>query len=222
MPPVPIISNAEKLVGTPESGGSKSSFNDSGASTSDNTNDALLEDGVEVRVKLKKEVSLINAITLIVGAVIGSGIFVSPTGILEKTGSIGASLFVWLGCGIIALLGCLCYAELGTCIKKSGAEYAYLFEAFGPIPAFLFSWTSILIIRPSAGAIIAMIFAEYVSKPFFPDCEAPVALIKILACVCLGKIFFLFHVVQDSKLIVIVFFFSLKLRQMYFRISCRN
>ena len=142
------------------------------------------------RVKLKKEVSLINAITLIVGAVIGSGIFVSPTGILEKSGSVGSSLLVWLGCGAIALLGCLCYAELGTCVKKSGAEYSYLWEGFGPIPAFLFSWTSILIIRPSAGAIIAMIFAEYVSKPFYPDCEAPVALIKLLACVCLGKVLF--------------------------------
>ena len=140
------------------------------------------------RVKLKKEVSLINAITLIVGAVIGSGIFVSPTGILEKSGSVGSSLLVWLGCGAIALLGCLCYAELGTCVEKSGAEYAYIWEGFGPIPAFLFSWTSILIIRPSAGAIIAMIFAEYVSKPFFPDCEAPVVLIKILATCCLGKI----------------------------------
>ena len=145
-----------------------------------------------VQVKLKKEVTLLNAITLIVGAVIGSGIFVSPTGIIEKSGSIGFSLFIWLGCGLIALLGCLCYAELGTCVKKSGAEYAYLFAAFGPIPAFLFSWTAILIIRPSAGAIIAMIFAEYVSKPFYPDCEAPVALIKILASFCLGKLSFVF------------------------------
>ena len=189
MPPVPVVNIGvgEKLAASSENGSSKSSLNDSGASA-DNTKEALLEDGVEVRTKLKKEVSLINAITLIVGAVIGSGIFVSPTGILEKSGSIGVSLFIWLGCGLIALLGCLCYAELGTCVKKSGAEYAYLFAAFGPIPAFLFSWTSILIIRPSAGAIIAMIFAEYVSKPFYPDCEAPVALIKILACVCLGKI----------------------------------
>ena len=142
------------------------------------------------RIHLKKNVTLINGIGLIVGTVIGSGIFVSPTSILEETNSIGASLLIWLGCGFIALFGSLCYAELGTFIKKSGGEYAYLMEAFGRVPAFLFAWTSVLIIRPASGAIIALTFAEYVSKPFYPgsEIEAPTYLLKLLACSCLGKL----------------------------------
>lgn len=137
------------------------------------------------RIHLKKNVTLINGIGLIVGTVIGSGIFVSPTSILEETNSIGASLLIWLGCGFIALFGSLCYAELGTFIKKSGGEYAYLMESFGRVPAFLFAWTSVLIIRPASGAIIALTFAKYVAKPFYTDSEAPRYLLKLLACSCL-------------------------------------
>lgn len=140
------------------------------------------------RIHLKKNVTLINGIGLIVGTVIGSGIFVSPTSILEETNSIGASLLIWLGCGFIALFGSLCYAELGTFIKKSGGQYAYLMEAFGRVPAFLFAWTSVLIIRPASGAVIALTFAEYVAKPFYADSEAPTYLLKLLACSCLGKL----------------------------------
>ncbi|XP_067053970.1 b(0,+)-type amino acid transporter 1-like [Acropora muricata] len=137
---------------------------------------------------LKKNLTLINGIGLIVGTVIGSGIFVSPTSILEETNSIGASLLIWLGCGFIALFGSLCYAELGTFIKKSGGEYTYLMEAFGRVPAFLFAWTSVLIIRPASGAIIALTFAEYVAKPFYMDSEAPTYLLKLLACSCLAEL----------------------------------
>ena len=139
------------------------------------------------RVKLKN-VTLINGISLIVVTVIGSGIFVSPTSILEETNSIGASLLIWLGCGLIALFGSLCYAELGTFIKKSGGEYAYLMEAFGRVPAFLFAWASILVTRPSSATIMALTFAEYVTMPFYADSEAPTYLLELLACSCLGKL----------------------------------
>ncbi|KAK3701454.1 hypothetical protein QZH41_004059 [Actinostola sp. cb2023] len=141
-------------------------------------------DGKE-RIALKKSITLLNGIGLITGTVIGSGIFISPTGILKETNSIGLALLIWLGCGLLAMFGCLCYAELGAYVTKSGAEYAYLLQAFGRIPAYLFAWTSILIIRPASGAIIALIFGEYVAKPFFPDCTPPSSAVKILACVCL-------------------------------------
>lgn len=139
------------------------------------------------KISLKKNITLVDGIGLIAGTVIGSGIFISPTGILTETNSIGLALLVWLGCGLLAMFGCLCYAELGAFVTKSGAEYAYLMEAFGKIPAYLFAWTSILIIRPASGAIIALIFGEYVAKPFFPECVPPPAVVKLLACVCLGR-----------------------------------
>lgn len=183
MPPVPVVNSdiGEKLANESTSSESLDQSN-----SLDKTREPFLEEEKgEQRVVLKKNVSLINGVGLIVGTVIGSGIFVSPTSILEETNSIGAALLIWLGCGLIALFGSLCYAELGTCIKKSGGEYSYLMEAFGKIPAYLFAWTSVLIIRPASGAIIALTFAEYVSKPFYPDCEPPAYLLKLLACSCL-------------------------------------
>lgn len=131
-------------------------------------------------VKLKKEVGLIGGISLIVGTIIGSGIFISPKGVLSMTGSVGLSLVVWAGSGVLAMLGSLCYSELGTLVRKSGGEYAYLMEAFGPIPAFLYAWNSVIVIRPSSIAIICLTFAEYVTT-FFPNCGTPQIPMKIVA-----------------------------------------
>ncbi|KAL4234014.1 b(0 +)-type amino acid transporter 1 [Mactra antiquata] len=135
---------------------------------------------IENEVELKKEVGLIGGISLIVGTIIGSGIFISPKGVLQMTGSVGLSLIVWAGSGVLAMLGSLCYSELGTLVKQSGGEYAYLNEAFGPIVAFLYAWNSIIVIRPSSIAIICLTFAEYVES-FFPSCGTPQIPMKIVA-----------------------------------------
>ncbi|XP_065662371.1 b(0,+)-type amino acid transporter 1 isoform X2 [Hydra vulgaris] len=140
----------------------------------------------QINVKLEKNVSVLGGVGLIVGSIIGSGIFLSPSSVLIKSGSIGLSLIVWVLSGFISLLGALCYGELGTSIPRSGAEHAYLLAAFGPIPAFLFSWTATLVIRPSAGAIIAMIFAQYVVEPFYKKEEkVPDYVIKLLSFFCI-------------------------------------
>ncbi|KAG8437384.1 hypothetical protein GDO86_008180, partial [Hymenochirus boettgeri] len=126
-------------------------------------------------------VGLIGGISLIVGTIIGSGIFISPKSVLVNTGAVGPCLIIWTICGVIGTLGALCFAELGTMITKSGGEYPYLMEAYGPIPAFLFSWTSLIVIKPTAFAIICLSFAEYVSAPFYPGCSPPTVVVKCLA-----------------------------------------
>ncbi|XP_060041658.1 B(0,+)-type amino acid transporter 1 [Erinaceus europaeus] len=130
---------------------------------------------------LQKEVGLVSGICIIVGTIIGSGIFISPKSVLSNTEAVGPCLIIWATCGVLATLGALCFAELGTMITKSGGEYPYLMEAFGPIPAYLFSWTSLFVIKPTSFAIICLSFSEYVSAPFYSGCKPPELVVKCLA-----------------------------------------
>ncbi|XP_050309562.1 large neutral amino acids transporter small subunit 1 [Anthonomus grandis grandis] len=131
--------------------------------------------------KMKKELTLIDGVAIIVGVIVGSGIFVSPKGVLNYSGSMGMALIVWVMSGILSMLGALCYAELGTMIPKSGGDYAYIMEAFGPLPAFLYLWVALFILVPTGNAITAMTFAQYIIQPFWGDCKAPVEAVRLLA-----------------------------------------
>ncbi|XP_075231240.1 solute carrier family 7 member genderblind [Lycorma delicatula] len=150
------------------------------------------------KVRMKKQLGLLEGVAIILGIIFGSGIFVSPKGVIEAVNSVGTSLVVWALCGVLSMIGALCYAELGTSIPKSGGDYAYIYEAFGPLLAFLYLWDAMLIFVPTTNAIMGLTFAKYVIQPFFPDCELPDVSVRCIAAVVIC--FFTFMNCYDVKL----------------------
>lgn len=139
----------------------------------------------ESSVALKKEIGLVSACGIIIGNIIGSGIFVSPKGVLENASSVGLALIVWIITGVITAIGALCYAELGVTIPKSGGDYSYVKDIFGGLAGFLRLWIAVLVIYPTNQAVIALTFSNYVLQPLFPTCFPPENGLRILAAICL-------------------------------------
>ncbi|KAK7414677.1 hypothetical protein QQX98_006445 [Neonectria punicea] len=119
-----------------------------------------------------KTLTYLNGLSLIVGLIIGSGIFSSPGQVSAKIGSPGAALVVWVIAGILAWTGAASYAELGGAIPLNGGAQVYLAKTFGELSGFLFTWVAMLVLKPGSSAIIAIIMGEYLVRAFIgPDAE---------------------------------------------------
>lgn len=112
----------------------------------------------------RKSLTYLNGLSLIVGLIIGSGIFSSPAQVNINAGSYGASLVVWTVAGILAWTGAASYAELGGAIPLNGGAQVYLSKIFGDWAGFLFTWSAVFVLKPGSAAIIAIIFGEYVVR----------------------------------------------------------
>lgn len=114
---------------------------------------------------LQRTLGLRDLILIVVGTVIGSGIFIVPGAVLRQTGGeIGPALLVWLIAGILSLLGALTYGELGAADPEAGGLYIYLRDAFGPLPAFLYGWTLFFVISSGSVATLAVAFTAYLDE----------------------------------------------------------
>lgn len=112
----------------------------------------------------QKTLTYLNGLSLIIGLIIGSGIFSSPSQVSSKVGSAGAALIVWVVAGILAWTGAASYAELGGAIPLNGGAQVYLAKTFGELAGFLFSWVALLVLKPGSAAIIAIIMGEYLVR----------------------------------------------------------
>jgi APA family basic amino acid/polyamine antiporter len=111
--------------------------------------------------RLPRHLGLWSAVALLIGITIGSGIFRVPATVAERLQYPGPVFLAWILGGLIALFGALTLAELAGALPRSGGVFTYILEAFGPLPAFLFGWSELAVIRAAALGAIATIFSEY-------------------------------------------------------------
>lgn len=133
--------------------------------------------------QLIRTLGLKDLIMIVIGTVIGSGIFIVPAVVLRQTeGSIGLALLVWAIAGALSFLGALTYAELGAMAPEAGGIYVYIREAFGSLPAFLYGWTLFFVMGNASIATLAVAFASYLNEllPLSSVAKHAVAILMII------------------------------------------
>lgn len=117
------------------------------------------------QAKLPRTLGATTALCVVVGSVIGSGIFLVPAVVAKEMPNIAGIATLWIVGGLFSLAGALTLAELAAMLPRAGGPYVYLREAYGRLPAFLFGWTEFLIIRAGSVATLASAFAIYAAQP---------------------------------------------------------
>jgi basic amino acid/polyamine antiporter, APA family len=120
------------------------------------------------RAELVKGLGVYGATSVVAGTMIGTGIFLVPSLMLQNVGTPWLVIGVWVFAGALSLFGALGYAELGAAIPEAGGEYVYLHRAYGPLPGFLYGWTYFFVAKTASIAAIATGFVLYLSY-FFPQ-----------------------------------------------------
>src|SRR5215813_4299698 len=119
-------------------------------------------------VELKRALGPWAAASIVVGTVIGSGIFLVPKTMIQKVGTVEAVFLVWVVGGLLSLAGALSYGEWAAAIPEAGGEYAFLREAYGPIWGFIYSWTQMWVAKSGSIATLATGFFLYLTNFFEP------------------------------------------------------
>lgn len=156
-------------------------------------------------LSLKKEIGLLQGVGIVIGIIIGSGIFVSPVGVLAQSRSVGLSLVMWFVTGVVSALGAIVYAELGVTIPKSGGEYTYIFETFGPFPAFIAMWSTFVVVGTVGCAVNSLAFAQYILRPLYFTCDIPKSTLHMVAILALLTLCFIncYRVTWATRLSVV-------------------
>ena len=118
-----------------------------------------------------------STVAIIMGTVIGSGIFLVPTDMVKAVGTPGKVFAVWVFGGVLSLFGALTYAELSAALPAAGGEYAYLTAAYGPFWGFLYAWTQTWVAKSASIAALATAFYSYLAD-FLPGLQAPLYVVS--------------------------------------------
>lgn len=121
--------------------------------------------------EFRQELGLFDSTMIVVGSMIGSGIFIVSADIARTVGSSGLLILVWVITGMMTLIGALSYGELAAMFPKAGGQYVYLREAYNPLVAFLYGWTLFAVIQTGTIAAVAVAFAKFTSVviPFLSE-----------------------------------------------------
>src|SRR5438309_2872774 len=122
---------------------------------------------------LQRVLGLWSAISIVIGTVIGSGVFLVPSTMIRYVGSVEKLFIVWIVAGLLSLFGALTYAELAAAMPEAGGEYVYLSAAYGPFWGFLYGWTQFWVAKSGSIATLAAGFYTYLTA-FVPALGAPV------------------------------------------------
>jgi APA family basic amino acid/polyamine antiporter len=122
-------------------------------------------------VSLKRDLGLWSAVAIVVGTVIGSGIFIVPNVMIRNMGTPGLVFVVWVVGGFMSLSGALSYAELAAAMPGAGGEYVYLREAYGPLWSFIYGWTQMWVAKSGSIATLATAFFLYIAN-FHPELKS--------------------------------------------------
>ena len=117
--------------------------------------------GIDAPPELPRALGLADSALLVVGSIIGSGIFLTPSNIARRVHTVEGLLLVWVVGGILSFCGALSYAELGAAFPKAGGIYVFLRQAYGPLPAFLYGWCTFFVMQGGSIATLASAFAIY-------------------------------------------------------------
>jgi basic amino acid/polyamine antiporter, APA family len=143
--------------------------------------DAQRQSAVKTRQPAPRPMlSVVDAVALIVGVVVGAGIFKTPALVAAHAGGPGLFLLAWLVGGVISLMGALCYAELATTYPNTGGDYHYVRRAFGYDMAFLFAWARMMVLQTGSIAMLGFVFGDYALQ-LLPIGQGGVALYAALA-----------------------------------------
>ncbi len=142
----------------------------------------------------KPVLRMVDAVVIIVGVVVGAGIFRTPSLVAVNTGSWELFLAAWLLGGVVSLIGALCYAELTTAFPNTGGDYHFLMQAFGRRFAFLFAWARVSVIQTGSVALLAYIVGDYITPlyrlgPYSPAIYAALVVVILTVVNIVGAKF---------------------------------